>query len=375
MRTPWVPLREVLRQVADPVPVNPEATYRSAGILNRGRGLFDKGELAGSETTYKTLYRLHQGQIVYSKLFGWEGAIARVPPEFDGFLVSSEFPMFAVDAELASPQFVEQALKAEHVADQMVTSASGLGQRRQRVNVDAFLRVRIPLPPRAEQERIVDHLSGAERILSPRGERDVVRELRDAWWWRLSERWPLRGLAELLTPRSPEVLVADREYPLGGVFGFGRGVIQRPSITSQETKYRTLTRAGAHDFVYSKLKAFEGAVAVVGPQDAGRYFSQEFPVFATDQAVLRPGYLEQVVLGTPFLQMVAACSSGLGARRERVHPQRLLALSIPVPPANVQDRVAAITRLAVRAERLSARAGVLRAATLLATRNEIFNAM
>ena len=78
------------------VNVIPTETYSTAGILSNGRGLFARPRIQGSETSYKRYNKIHAGQFVYSKLFGWEGALAVVPPEFDGFYMSHEFPSFTV---------------------------------------------------------------------------------------------------------------------------------------------------------------------------------------------------------------------------------------------------------------------------------------
>ena len=61
-----MPLGEVLRLDQHPVDIVATHTYPSCGVLNRGRGLFDKGVTGGSDTSYTRLFRLSEGQIVYS---------------------------------------------------------------------------------------------------------------------------------------------------------------------------------------------------------------------------------------------------------------------------------------------------------------------
>lgn len=94
-------LSEVITPVSDPVAVEVDKQYPNVGILSFGRGVFEKPPIDGSRTSAKTLYRITAGQFIYSRLFAFEGAYAAVPPEFDGWYVSNEFPTFDVDDELA----------------------------------------------------------------------------------------------------------------------------------------------------------------------------------------------------------------------------------------------------------------------------------
>jgi len=155
-------LSSILRQVEDAVPVEPTAVYRGAGILSYGRGLFNKGTFSGSETRYSKLRRLHAGQIVYSRLFAWEGAFAFVEPEFDGACVSQEFPAFDVD-ETADPKWVHLCLSRTAFWESLV--GTGLGQRRRRVQPKEILAKSVPMPELAEQRRLLGRISGlAERV-------------------------------------------------------------------------------------------------------------------------------------------------------------------------------------------------------------------
>src|SRR5438270_11398433 len=93
---PLTPLGEILVKSDDFTQIAPNENYKTAGILNRGRGLFERPTISGSNTRYTKYNRLHLGQFVYSKLFAWEGALATVTPEFDGLFVSHEFPTFDI---------------------------------------------------------------------------------------------------------------------------------------------------------------------------------------------------------------------------------------------------------------------------------------
>jgi hypothetical protein len=170
-----VPLVDMLVPVRSPVTVSSQGIYSTAGLLNRGRGLFARPPMAGSETKYRTLTMLRPGQLVYSKLFGWEGSVAVVPPAFEGYFVSQEFPVFDVrDQDLTA--YLAHAVRGSGFVDQMAGAASGMGQRRQRVNPDRFLAVEVPVPSRAERTRIVGRLDAVERIVDVAKRRTALAE-------------------------------------------------------------------------------------------------------------------------------------------------------------------------------------------------------
>jgi type I restriction enzyme S subunit len=163
-RYPLVPLGEVLTLVRDEVRVEPEGTYRPAGIYSFGRGLFARSTLTGSETKYPTLLRLHENQFVYSRLKAWEGALAVVTTEFDGLCVSQEFPTFELDRARVEPSYLGWLCRWEHLWESLLAQSKGLGARRDRVHPDRLLAVEVPLPPIGEQLRIAQYLGRIARL-------------------------------------------------------------------------------------------------------------------------------------------------------------------------------------------------------------------
>ena len=88
-----------------PVSVRADAAYPNLGMLNRARGVFAKPPMQGSETKYSTLYMVRAGQLIYSRLFGWEGSLGIVPEWADGWFVSSEFPTYDVKTEVVDVDY------------------------------------------------------------------------------------------------------------------------------------------------------------------------------------------------------------------------------------------------------------------------------
>lgn len=341
-RWPMVALGEVLRPADDPVPVNASQSYPNLGLLAFGRGVFEKPDIDGLATSANTLYRVRSGQFIYSRLFAFEGAFSIVPPKLDGFFVSNEFPVFDIIESKMVPGFVRWIFRQPDVWRAAASRGVGMGDRRRRVHPEALLTLLVPLPPLAEQARIVARLDGAAERLERRAaaakavEAELDATLRAAFR-RAADGRSVR-LGELLTLRPTDTTVLPHEtYQFAGVYSFARGVFRSVIKKGSETSYQYLTRLTKGDFVYPKLMAWEGALGVVPDGCDGCYVSPEFPVFSVDINRVAPEILE-LHFRDPTNWPT---STGTNVRRKRVKPEEFLNLQIPLPDPGAQATLAA----------------------------------
>ena len=152
-----VPLSEAIEESTDEVEVNPTIWYDFAGVYCFGKGLFKREPLSGSNTSYKTFHRLHKGEIVISKVKGWEGAIALITEEFDGLFLSSQYPTFKAKKGV-NIKYIAEYCKHPRVWQELLDKSKGIGARRNSVSVETFLSLSIPLPDIEIQNKIVDAL-------------------------------------------------------------------------------------------------------------------------------------------------------------------------------------------------------------------------
>ncbi len=173
-----VALHEFLEPVDDKTRVDPSETYRIAGVYSFGRGLIDRGVLEGAGTSYSDLRRLHAGDIVFSKLGAWEGAVALVPPSYDGYFVSSEFPTFAFYTDLVLPGFLVGIMRSPQFWDAINRNTRGSMARRKRISPEQFLntRVRVPGDPEVQLD-LAERLGALDALAEPL---QVIRSRADA---------------------------------------------------------------------------------------------------------------------------------------------------------------------------------------------------
>jgi len=130
----------------------------------------------------------------------------------------------------------------------------------------------------------------------------------------------------------------DRVYPTVGVLNRGRGLLYRDPVAGSSTAYKKLNRIGPAVLVYSRLKAFEGAITVT-PDDLPESFaSQEFPTFAF-RSDADPDFFRILTTTQSMWDALKGVSKGMGGRRERVKPTDFLNIVMEIPPMPVQERI------------------------------------
>ncbi len=350
---PRVKLGEVLALSDTAVPTAQLGEIYLAGVYSFGRGLFARGPMLPGNTSYKSYNRLVSDDFVISQPKAWEGAIARVTPEFDGWYLSPVFPTFRVNRARLDPGFLEWFCKREPVWTELQRNSRGIGARRETVSPDTFLALEIPLPPLAEQQRIVARIEElSDQINTAHNLRKQATSECHAFlssgssrvFDRAVENYPIISLGDLVAIRGGGTpSKADPTYWNGNI----------PWITPKDMKKRELHDSSIHiteeatQQTAAKLLP-PGAVLVVV---RGMILTHTFP-----SAVLRENaainqdmkaLLPKPVLTPEYLcEMFWAYNSRiLGLVEKSTHDTRKLETSklldskIPVPPLSEQRRI------------------------------------
>lgn len=161
MSGPWPlePLGTVLTPVRRSEAIDPERRYRILGARLYAAGLFVKEEKLGAEIAAATAFRVEAGDFVYNRLFAWKGSFALAEQKDHGGYVSNEFPCFFIDSKRLFPPYLRYYFsRAIAWEEALGLSTGGTPISRNRLKEALFLAMRIPLPPLAEQRRIVGRI-------------------------------------------------------------------------------------------------------------------------------------------------------------------------------------------------------------------------
>ena len=377
---PKVTLSDIAPIVRRAVEIQLDQAYPELGIRSFGKGTFHKPPLFGSEIGTKRLFRIEPGDLVFSNVFAWEGAIAVASPADAGRFGSHRFITCVVDSDKANATYLKLYLTASPGGRAQVMQASPGGAGRNRtLGVEKMGQIHVPLPPLAEQQAIVARLDAlAEKTRQVEAhldavERDAERLIRSYLFDPSVTQSVKRPMTELVSQRATDVAV-DRlaQYRFAGVYSFGRGVFPSVIKMGSEFAYERLSTVRAGDFTYPKLMAWEGALGVVPIECDGMVVSPEFPVFTINTDEVLPEVLD-IYFRTPEIwPVLAEISGGTNARRRRLQPSTFLNYQMPVPPMDTQLKLRELHRhtQALRAKHAAIRQA--NAALIPATLERVF---
>lgn len=341
-----VPLKDVLQLQRRWLKLEPLRTYREIGVRSFGNGIFHKAPVEGSTLGSKRVLRIEAGDLVFNNVFAWEGAVAIAGPDEVGMIGSHRFITYTVNPKLATPEFLKLFFTTKKGLEVLLKASPGSAGRNKTLGLDRFISHAVPLPPLTEQQRTAEWIDAvatrvkeAKRLIEAtnQGMDDLCRSL---LWSSHHEGLKSIPMSELVRQREPDVQVlTDGSYDFAGVYCFGRGVFRGQKRSGMDFQYSRLTRLRTGDFVYPKLMAWEGAMAVVPPECDGLVVSTEYPVFEIDDSKVLPEVLD-IYFRTPSVwPEISGSSTGTNVRRRRLNPKDFLKHRFPLPPMHIQQRV------------------------------------
>jgi hypothetical protein len=144
--------------------LDPTAQYREMTLRLFGNGLVTRRMAAGSEFTANEVQRLSEGQFVTSIHQFRNGAVAVVPHEFDGAVLSKNFLLFRVDCNQVLAAYLVHYLSSPRVIQFLQENSTGSATPIFPKHL--MMRLEIPVPPIDEQVRMVTHFGGLSQRMA-----------------------------------------------------------------------------------------------------------------------------------------------------------------------------------------------------------------
>jgi len=351
---------EVLALQRVPVQPDPGTEYVRIGIRSFGKGILHYEPKPGDQLGSLRFFDVQPDRLMVSNIKGWEGAIAVSSEPDAGCIASNRFLSYRPIGRRIDVRWARWFFLSEPGIELVQRASPGSADRNRTLAIDRFEALTIPLPLIDEQRRVAARLdrmqfavsdlaqhsnraaalSGALAVsASARPDLDNETKARAGW-----QRLTLRDVASL---NNHEVKVESTiSYDVAGVYSFGRGMFPRATLDGLDTSYKVLHQLHAGQFVMSRLKAWEGALALVPAELEGWFVSPEFPTFDVDTKRVDLRFLRAILTSERFWSRLKGASQGIGARRERVNTSRLLDQHVELPPIGQQWAIAqAIDRL------------------------------
>jgi type I restriction enzyme S subunit len=269
MNNGWKPtkLGEILTKSDESIELKPDEIYRQVTVRLWGKGVTLRGEVTGAEIAATKQRVVHARQFIASRIDARNGAFGLVPELLEGAVVTSDFPVFSLNQSRVLPEFLEWLSKTNGFVELCKAASEGTTNR-VRLKEDRFLALEIPLPPLAEQRRVVARIE------------ELAAQVHEA----RTLRYPAGEEAEAL-PLAELSAVFDKESKLRGTTpledllidaGYGSSekcdaeraegampVLRIPNVASERISLANLKYARLTQRDSERLLLFEGDILVV----------------------------------------------------------------------------------------------------------------
>lgn len=343
-------LGKLLQEISRKEEVNDDTSYRILGMRWYAKGLFVKEEKPGREIKAQYVYRVETGDIIYNRLFAWKGSFGVAERLHENSYVSNEFPCFQLKTEELNISYLKWYMSQQSFWDEVNRLSTGSSrQSRLRLKQERFLKLKIPVPPIEEQQRIVLRI---EHVFAKKSEAIAIRESikdngEELLFSVISEisRNASRGILKEIAPvvRRQVDVQPNMDYPELGIRSFGQGTFHKPSIRGSDLGGKRIYRIEPGDLLFSNVFAWEGAIAVAQPNDIGRYGSHRFITCFPDPQKATANFLRYYFLSREGMAQIRAASPGAAGRNKTLGIKKLEAIKLPLPPLDAQkhfDKIA-----------------------------------
>lgn len=334
MTWPKVKLGDVLTHRKEFIQIDDIASYKRCRVQLHAQGVVLRDQVPGTEIKTKKQQVCKAGELLVAEIDAKHGGYGIVPPELEESIVSSHYFLFgAVETKLDRRYlgwFIRTPAFFEQVAAQGSTNYAA-------IRPGHVLGYEIPLPPLAEQRRLVARIDGlaakideAKQVAATIEERN--QDLLNSAFGEIMENAPRQKLAEVAPLcRRPAKVDPLAEYPQVSVRSFGRGTFQNPPLKGSEITWEKPHLVEAGDILVSNIKAWEGAIAVAKPDDGGRFGSHRYLTYVPIPGVATARFVCFYLLSPEGLFQVGEASPGSADRNRTTSAKGLLEIPVPVP--------------------------------------------
>ncbi|MCA3018927.1 MAG: restriction endonuclease subunit S [Rhodocyclaceae bacterium] len=171
-----LPMREVAPLVRRNVQLEANQQYKELGARSFGRGLFVKPDFDADAATWEKPVWIKTGDIVFSNIKAWEGAIGVAKPEHDGFIASHRYLTAVAKPELALPEYLLYYLLSESGLTAVNEASPGTADRNRTTKQSALEAISVPVPPIAIQKQFIDLKNTIEASSKTRATQQAITD-------------------------------------------------------------------------------------------------------------------------------------------------------------------------------------------------------
>ena len=127
-------------------------SYPELGIRSFGKGTFHKPSLSGIEIGNKRVFFIEPGDLVFSNVFAWEGAIAVVKQDDVNRVGSHRFITCVPNPNIATPGFLCFYFLTNTGLEKIGAASPGGAGRNRTLGLEALGNIEVPVPSINDQQ-------------------------------------------------------------------------------------------------------------------------------------------------------------------------------------------------------------------------------
>ncbi|MFI6210859.1 restriction endonuclease subunit S [Nocardia brasiliensis] len=172
---------EIMRLVRKPIDIDAASRYRVIGARSFGKGVIFYPPTRGDELSKLSYFQLPSDALLLSNIKAWEGAISVTTKEIaNDFVASNRFLSYLPVDDRVNTSYLRHYFLSQRGLAQISAASPGGADRNRTLGRQRFEALTIPLPPRAEQDRIAAILDGLADRLERARANPAVEALRPA---------------------------------------------------------------------------------------------------------------------------------------------------------------------------------------------------
>lgn len=368
------------------IEIENDKDYPILGVRANGKGVYLNRIAKGSELTMKKYQKSKVNYLFYCKVRTVNGQWGVVYPEYENTYGSSNMQYLKIDETKINLRFFELLLSIKKLTNEFDKNAIGADGRH--FTLKTLLSLEIPLPSIPEQEAIVNSFhSNTDAALSlEKLVNDLVDEnekylfevlgvkkqkniqksnllqfvnFEDVSRWdslfllgkipTLKSKYDLLTFSEVISffnkdKQNKTIRIDSSKFPNDSFRYIGMEHIEKesgvlldmPTVKGYEIKSQTL-KVPKYFFIYGKLRPYLNKYWINQTDFENIICSSEFFVFDINSDINKDFF--KYILSSKFIQDQITDKTS-GARMPRINEEIFLDLKFPLPPKDIQDKIA-----------------------------------
>ncbi len=216
-----------------------------------------------------------------------------------------------------------------------------------------------PLPREPERRKVVDCLASLDDLIAAEGLKiESLRQHEQGLMQRLfpqadqtmprlrfpefqnSQSWSMRPLGEILVPIARERKKPAVPYTGLGVRSHGRGTFRKELEHPERTSMTHLYEVDCNDLIVDITFAWEGAIAIVRPEDAGALVSHRFSTYQFVHNAVMPEFFRYPILDKRFIYKLGVISAVGAGQNWVLSKHDFLKIELALPSISEQRKIA-----------------------------------